>query len=101
MYKNFFTKEVLAMIEKLCYVCMIVLLIILQLMQVLPIAGFFLVLGVLALILALRIGIFHQTQLALLMNENMPAQLQQQRRKQTAILALLLAVLFFVLAYFI
>lgn len=99
MYKKFFTKEVLAMIEKLCYVCMIVLLIILQLTQVLSIAGFFLVLGVLALILALRIGIFHQTQLALLVNENMPAQLQQQRRKQTAILALLLAVLFFVLAY--
>ena len=99
MYKKFFTKEVLVMIEKLCYVCMIVLLIILQLTQVLPIAGFFLALGVLALILALRIGIFHQTQLALLVNENMPAQLQQQRRKQTAILALLLAVLFFVLAY--
>ncbi|MEQ3466998.1 hypothetical protein ABM135_10855 [Enterococcus cecorum] len=88
------------MIEKLCYVCMIVLLIILQLTQVLSIAVFFLSLGVLALILALRIGIFfHQTQLALLVNENMPAQLQQQRRKQTAILALLLAVLFFVLAY--
>lgn len=46
-------------------------------------------------------SIFHQTQLALLVNENMPAQLQQQRRKQTAILALLLAVLFFVLAYII
>lgn len=99
MYKKFFTKEVLSMIEKLCYVCMIGLLIILQLMQVLPIAVFFLALGVLALILALRIGIFHQTQLALLVDENMPAQLQQQRRKQTAILALLLAVLFFVLAY--
>ena len=99
MYKKFFTKEVLAMIEKLCYVCMIVLLIILQLTQVLSITVFFLALGVLALILALRIGIFHQTQLALLVDENMPAQLQQQRRKQTAILALLLAVLFFVLAY--
>ena len=101
MYKKFFTKEVLAMIEKLCYVCTIVLLIILQLTQVLSIAVFFLALGVLALILAMRIGIFHQTQLALLVNENMPAQLQQQRRKQTAILALLLAVLFFVLAYII
>lgn len=101
MYKKFFTKEVLSMIEKLCYVCMIGLLIILQLTQVLPIAVFFLALGVLALILAMRIGIFHQTQLALLVNENMPAQLQQQRRKQTAILALLLAVLFFVLAYII
>lgn len=101
MYKKFFTKEVLAMIEKLCYVCMIVLLIILQLTQVLSITVFFLALGVLALILALRIGIFHQTQLALLVDENMPAQLQQQRRKQTAILALLLAVLFFVLAYII
>lgn len=89
------------MIEKLCYVCMIGLLIILQLTQVLPIAVFFLALGVLALILAMRIGIFHQTQLALLVDENIPAQLQQQRRKQTAILALLLAVLFFVLAYFI
>ena len=99
MYKKFFTKEVLVMIEKLCYVCMIVLLIILKLTQVLSITVFFLALGVLALILALRIGIFHQTQLALLVNENMPAQLQQQRRKQTAILALLLAVLFFVLAY--
>ena len=99
MYKKFFTKEVLAMIEKLCYVCMIVLLIILQLTQVLSIAVFFLALGVLALILAMRIGIFHQTQLALL--KDMPAQLQQQRMKQTAILALLLAVLFFVLAYFI
>lgn len=87
------------MIEKLCYVCMIVLLIILKLTQVLSITVFFLTLGVLALILALRIGIFHQTQLALLVDENMPAQLQQQRRKQTAILALLLAVLFFVLAY--
>lgn len=87
------------MIEKLCYVCMIGLLIILQLMQVLSIAVFFLALGVLALILAMRIGIFHQTQLALLVDENMPAQLQQQRMKQTAILALLLAVLFFVLAY--
>ena len=87
------------MIEKLCYVCTIVLLIILQLTQVLSIAVFFLALGVLALILAMRIGIFHQTQLALLVDENMPAQLQQQRRKQTAILALLLAVLFFVLAY--
>ncbi|CAI3505488.1 hypothetical protein CIRMBP1309_02075 [Enterococcus cecorum] len=101
MYKKFFTKEVLVMIEKLFYVCMIVLLIILQLKQVLSIAVFFLALGVLALILAMRIGIFHQTQLALLVNENMPAQLQQQRRKQTAILALLLAVLFFVLAYII
>lgn len=101
MYKKFFTKEVLAMIEKLCYVCMIVLLIILQLTQILSIAVFFLALGVLALILALRIGIFHQTQLALLVDENMPVQLQQQRMKQTAILALLLAVLFFVLAYFI
>lgn len=101
MYKKFFTKAVLAMTEKLCYVCMIVLLIILQLTQVLSIAVFFLALGVLALILAMRIGIFHQTQLALLVNENMPAQLQQQRRKQTAILALLLAVLFFVLAYII
>ena len=101
MYKKFFTKEVLAMIEKLCYVCMIVLLIILHLTQVLSITVFFLALGVLALILAMRIGIFHQTQLALLVNENMPAQLQQQRRKQTAILALLLAVLFFVLAYII
>ena len=101
MYKKFFTKEVLAMIEKLCYVCMIVLLIILKLTQVLSITVFFLALGVLALILALRIGIFHQTQLALLVDENMPAQLQQQRRKQTAILALLLAVLFFVLAYII
>ncbi|NLL32342.1 MAG: hypothetical protein GX252_03330 [Enterococcus cecorum] len=89
------------MIEKLCYVCMIVLLIILKLTQVLSITVFFLALGVLALILALRIGIFHQTQLALLVNENMPAQLQQQRRKQTAILTLLLAVLFFVLAYII
>ncbi|WP_253263744.1 hypothetical protein [Enterococcus cecorum] len=89
------------MIEKLCYVCMIVLLIILQLTQLLSIAVFFLALGVLALILALRIGIFHQTQLALLVNENMPAQLQQQRRKQIAILALLLADLFFVLAYII
>ncbi|WP_300119468.1 hypothetical protein [uncultured Enterococcus sp.] len=87
------------MIEKLCYVCMIVLLIILQLTQVLSITVFFLVLGVLALILAMRIGIFHQTQSALLVDENMPTQLQQQRRKQTAILALLLAVLFFVLAY--
>lgn len=101
MYKKFFTKEVLSMIEKICYVCMIVLLMILQLTQVLPIAVFFLALGVLALILAMRIGIFHQTQLALLVDENMPAQLQQQRRKQTAILALLLAVLFFVLAYII
>ena len=89
------------MIEKLCYVCMIVLLIILQLMQVLPITVFFLALGVLALILAMRIAIFHQTKLALLVDENMPAQLQQQRRKQIAILALLLAVLFFVLAYII
>ena len=87
------------MIEKNCYVCMIVLLIILQLTQVLPIAVFFLALGVLALILAMRIGIFQQTQLALLVEKDMPAQLQQQRRKQTAILALLLAVLFFVLAY--
>jgi len=87
------------MIEKICYVCMIVLLIILQLTQVLPIAVFFLALGVLALILAMRIGIFQQTQLALLVEKDMPAQLQQQRRKQTAILALLLAVLFFVLAY--
>ena len=78
---------------------MIVLLIILQLTQVLPIAVFFLALGVLALILAMRIGIFQQTQLALLVEKDMPAQLQQQRRKQTAILALLLAVLFFVLAY--
>lgn len=101
MYKKFFTKEVLVMIEKLCYVCMIVLLIILQLKQVLSITVFFLALGVLVLILALRIGIFHQTQLALLVDENMPAQLQQQRRKQTAILALLLADLFFVLAYII
>ena len=101
MYKKFFTKEVSVMTEKLCYVCMIVLLIILQLTQVLSITVFFLALGVLALILAMRIGIFHQTQLALLVNENMPAQLQQQRRKQTAILALLLAVLFFVLAYII
>lgn len=99
MYKKFFTKEVLSMIEKLCYVCMIVLLMLLQLTQVLPIAVFFLALGVLALILAMRIGIFHQTQLALLMEKDMPAQLQQQRRKQTAILSLLLAVLFFVLAY--
>ena len=99
MYKKFFTKEVSVMTEKLCCVCMIVLLIILQLTQVLSITVFFLALGVLALILAMRIGIFHQTQLALLVNENMPAQLQQQRRKQTAILALLLAVLFFVLAY--
>lgn len=65
------------MIEKLCYVCMIVLLIILKLTQVLSITVFFLTLGVLALILALRIGIFHQTQLALLVDENMPAQLQQ------------------------
>ncbi|HJD16093.1 MAG TPA: hypothetical protein IAA34_08445 [Candidatus Enterococcus stercoripullorum] len=89
------------MIEKLSYVSIIVLLMILQLTQVLPIAVFFLALGVLALILAMRIGIFHQTQLALLVDENMPAQLQQQRRKQTAILALLLAVLFFVLAYII
>ena len=89
------------MIEKICYVCMIVLLMILQLTQILSIAVFFLALGVLVLILAVRIGIFHQTQLALLVDENMPAQLQQQRRKQTAILALLLAVLFFVLAYFI
>ena len=101
MYKKFFTKEVSVMTEKLCCVCMIVLLIILQLTQVLSITVFFLALGVLALILAMRIGIFHQTQLALLVNENMPAQLQQQRRKQTAILALLLAVLFFVLAYII
>lgn len=62
---------------------------------------FFLALGVLALILAMRIGIFHQTQLALLVEKDMPVQLQQQRRKQTAILALLLAVLFFVLAYII
>ena len=101
MYKKFFTKEVSVMTEKLCCVCMIVLLIILQLTQVLSITVFFLALGVLALILAMRIGIFHQTQLALLVDENMPAQLQQQRRKQTAILALLLAVLFFVLAYII
>ncbi|XBG76803.1 hypothetical protein V4S31_06735 [Enterococcus cecorum] len=72
MYKKFFTKEVLVMIEKLCYVCMIVLLIILKLTQVLSITVFFLALGVLALILALRIGIFHQTQLALLVDENMP-----------------------------
>ncbi|WP_253263314.1 hypothetical protein [Enterococcus cecorum] len=68
------------MIEKLCYVCMIVLLIILQLTQVLSITVFFLALGVLALILAMRIGIFHQTQLALLVDENMPATTQEANR---------------------